>query len=76
MGPHQRVIFGRLPTADVVLEHQSLSRQHAALAVEGTAGLTLTDLQSAGTTLDGLQALKATWDALWEEYLKPRCAGS
>ncbi|KAJ9509061.1 hypothetical protein QJQ45_001548 [Haematococcus lacustris] len=46
MGPHQRVIFGRLPTADVVLEHQSLSRQHAALAVEGTAGLTLTDLQS------------------------------
>ncbi|KAJ9522723.1 hypothetical protein QJQ45_019872 [Haematococcus lacustris] len=30
----------------------------------------------AGTTLDGLQAhvlaLKATWDALWEEYLKPR----
>ncbi|KAJ9517868.1 hypothetical protein QJQ45_004192 [Haematococcus lacustris] len=29
----------------------------------------------AGTTLDGLQAhiqaLKATWDALWEEYLKP-----
>ncbi|KAJ9508775.1 hypothetical protein QJQ45_028089 [Haematococcus lacustris] len=133
MGPHQRVIFGRLPTADVVLEHQSLSRQHAALAVEGTAGLTLTDLQSgpmglyaslttsdiwfragsrhqaggcvdttkhrkapqsrlllqagrqqqavhsqvtahslAGTTLDSLQALKATWDVLWEEYLKPR----
>ncbi|KAJ9506835.1 hypothetical protein QJQ45_013554, partial [Haematococcus lacustris] len=30
----------------------------------------------AGTTLDSLQAhilaLKATWDALWEEYLKPR----
>ncbi|KAJ9533357.1 hypothetical protein QJQ45_026405, partial [Haematococcus lacustris] len=30
----------------------------------------------AGTTLDGLQAhilaLKATWDPLWEEYLKPR----
>ncbi|KAJ9506130.1 hypothetical protein QJQ45_016512 [Haematococcus lacustris] len=30
----------------------------------------------AGTTLDGLHAhilaLKATWDALWEEYLKPR----
>ncbi|KAL6765845.1 MAP kinase phosphatase 5 [Haematococcus lacustris] len=52
MGPHQRVIFGRLPTADVVLEHQSLSRQHAALAVEGTAGLTLTDLQSGhGTKL-------------------------
>ncbi|KAJ9534105.1 hypothetical protein QJQ45_002096 [Haematococcus lacustris] len=30
----------------------------------------------AGTTLDSLQAhilaLKATWDALWEEYLRPR----
>ncbi|KAJ9509540.1 hypothetical protein QJQ45_001971 [Haematococcus lacustris] len=30
----------------------------------------------AGTTLDGLQAhilaLKATWDQMWEEYLKPR----
>ncbi|KAJ9518642.1 hypothetical protein QJQ45_018662, partial [Haematococcus lacustris] len=30
----------------------------------------------AGTTMDSLQAhilaLKATWDALWEEYLKPR----
>ncbi|GFH07723.1 hypothetical protein HaLaN_02565, partial [Haematococcus lacustris] len=30
----------------------------------------------AGTTLDGLHAhildLKASWDALWEEYLKPR----
>ncbi|GFH10842.1 uncharacterized protein HaLaN_06234 [Haematococcus lacustris] len=30
----------------------------------------------AGTTLDGLHAhilaLKATWDPLWEEYLKPR----
>ncbi|KAJ9532154.1 hypothetical protein QJQ45_003948 [Haematococcus lacustris] len=34
------------------------------------------DPATAGTTLDGLHAhilaLKATWDPLWEEYLKPR----
>ncbi|KAJ9508427.1 hypothetical protein QJQ45_011961 [Haematococcus lacustris] len=36
----------------------------------------LTAATLAGTTLDGLHAhilaLKATWDPLWEEYLKPR----
>ncbi|KAJ9531684.1 hypothetical protein QJQ45_021826 [Haematococcus lacustris] len=36
----------------------------------------LADATPAGTTLDGLHAnilaLKATWDLLWEEYLKPR----
>ncbi|KAJ9524793.1 hypothetical protein QJQ45_024424 [Haematococcus lacustris] len=36
----------------------------------------LADATPAGTTLDSLHAhilaLKATWDALWEEYLKPR----
>ncbi|KAJ9525649.1 hypothetical protein QJQ45_003321 [Haematococcus lacustris] len=40
------------------------------------AGHAQRDPVTAGTTLDGLQAhilaLKATWDALWEEYLKPR----
>jgi hypothetical protein len=46
MRVHQRVIFGRLPSSDIVVEHGSLSRQHAALSVEGTGILMLADLQS------------------------------
>jgi hypothetical protein len=46
MARHQRVIFGRLPSNDVVLEHASISRQHAALSADATGGLQLTDLGS------------------------------
>lgn len=52
IGPHQRVTFGRSPDCDVVLEHLSISRQHATLTVDGGGGVLLTDLGSAhGTKL-------------------------
>lgn len=46
MRMHQRCIFGRAPSCDVVLEHLSISRQHASLAVDGTGTVMVTDLQS------------------------------
>jgi FHA domain len=44
--PHQRCTFGRGADADVKLEHASLSRLHAELAVNLDGVLTLTDLSS------------------------------
>lgn len=44
--PHQRCTFGRGPEADVKLEHASLSRLHADLAVSLDGVVTLTDLGS------------------------------
>jgi pSer/pThr/pTyr-binding forkhead associated (FHA) protein len=45
----------RSPSADVVLDHPSISRQHAAVCYQrGTARWALLDLHSVhGTTLDG-----------------------
>ncbi|MEW5317279.1 MAG: hypothetical protein WDW38_008590 [Sanguina aurantia] len=51
----QRCVFGRQPGLDVVLEHASVSRQHAHLAVDARGEATLTDLGSQhGTQLDGV----------------------
>jgi len=51
--PNQRCIFGRAPTCDVVLEHLSVSRQHAQLSRDDAGGLSLMDLgTSHGTNLN------------------------
>lgn len=41
-----KVVFGRAPTCDVVLEHLSISRQHAALSTDTAGNLFITDLGS------------------------------
>ena len=49
LGPlrfHQRVVFGRMPGCDVVLEHLSISRQHAQLTLDAGGGVFITDLKS------------------------------
>jgi nuclear inhibitor of protein phosphatase 1 len=47
-------IFGRHPKNDVVLLHESLSRQHAAFVIDHEQGVMLIDLMSkAGTKVDG-----------------------
>jgi pSer/pThr/pTyr-binding forkhead associated (FHA) protein len=62
LGPmtrHQRVIFGRAPSCSVVLEHLSVSRQHAALTVDETGAVLVTDLGAAHGTKLGDIWLKA-----------------
>ncbi len=55
MKPGQTVVFGRLPSCDVHLEHLSISRQHAQLQVQRDGTVTLTDLASGhGTNVDGV----------------------
>lgn len=50
-------IFGRHPKNDVVLLHESLSRQHAAFVLDRDQGALLIDLMSkAGTKVDGKEA--------------------
>ncbi|BDA42767.1 probable dual specificity protein phosphatase 6 at N-terminal half [Coccomyxa sp. Obi] len=50
-----KVVFGRAPTCDVVLEHLSISRQHAALSTDTAGNLFITDLGSGhGTYVDGV----------------------
>lgn len=44
--PYQRCVFGRGPDADVKLQHASLSRAHAELAVDRDGVVTLCDLGS------------------------------
>lgn len=44
--PHQRCVFGRLPSNEVVLEHMSISRQHAQLTLDASGELFITDLGS------------------------------
>ena len=47
-------IIGCLPSSDLVLEHPSISRIHAALVCDNKLGVILIDLRSkAGTRLDG-----------------------
>ena len=47
-------LFGTLKTNDIVLAHQSISRNHAVLIIEQKMGVSLIDLQSkSGTYLDG-----------------------
>ncbi len=60
IAPHQRVIFGRLPSNDVVAEHASISRQHAALSVDASGTLLLTDLQSGAPAAGPLGACIAS----------------
>lgn len=61
VGLHQRIVFGRAPppACDVVLEHLSVSRQHAALTVDDRGGVLLTDLGSAHGTKLGDTWIKA-----------------
>ena len=42
----QRCTFGRLPSNEVVLEHLSISRQHAQLTLDAAGALFITDLGS------------------------------
>lgn len=42
----QRCVFGRLPSNEVVLEHLSISRQHAQLTLDAAGDLFITDLGS------------------------------
>ena len=49
-----KVVFGRAPTCDVVLEHLSISRQHATLSTDTAGNLFITDLGS-GAMLNALQ---------------------
>lgn len=44
--PHQRCVFGRGDTADVKVEHASISRAHAELSVSSRGVVTLVDLAS------------------------------
>lgn len=55
LGSKAALIFGRNPeTADVLLEHPSISRRHAAVIHDGKGGLFLYDFGSThGTFLDG-----------------------
>ena len=46
MARDQRAVFGRIPSCDVVLEHLSVSRQHAVVTVDATGCAFVTDLQS------------------------------
>jgi len=47
-------IIGCLPSSDLILEHPSISRVHAALVCDKNLGVVLIDLRSkAGTKLDG-----------------------
>eukprot|EP00798_Chlamydomonas_sp_ICE-L_P019181 gene19181-25795_t len=49
----QRVVFGRSPDSDVVLEHLSISRSHGQLTIDTSGTAFITDMQSGhGTKLD------------------------
>lgn len=50
---NQRVLFGRVPSCDVHLEHLSISRHHATLTLDPSGHLFLTDL-GAGDMCDAL----------------------
>ncbi len=41
---NQRVLFGRVPSCEVHLEHLSISRHHAQLTLDASGHLFLTDL--------------------------------
>ncbi|KAL0027469.1 hypothetical protein WJX77_003809 [Trebouxia sp. C0004] len=56
LAPNQRCVFGRQPGGcDVVLEHLSISRQHAHLSMDLNGHCFITDMASGhGTNVDGL----------------------
>lgn len=56
LAPNQRCVFGRQPGGcDVVLEHLSISRQHAHLSMDLNGRCFITDMASGhGTNVDGL----------------------
>ena len=60
--PHEGLYRGRSPAADVVLDHPSISRQHAAVCYQRSSGAwMLLDLDSAhGTFLGDAQVSKVT----------------
>ena len=52
--PAEAAVFGRLPSCSVVLDHLSISRQHAKITMDASGALFVTDLGSAhGTCVDG-----------------------
>ncbi len=57
-GPSARIVFGRDPGCEVVLEHLSVSRRHAQLGVDATGSVSVTDLDSAHGTKVGEVWLK------------------
>lgn len=53
MSIHQRVVFGRAPSCGVVMEHLSISRQHAQLSVDLAGTVNVMDMGAAhGTKLN------------------------
>lgn len=42
----QEAVFGRLPSAEILLEHPSASRAHAQLTTDGRGSLFVTDMGS------------------------------
>ncbi len=44
----QRCVLGRAPGCDVVLEHASISRQHAQITADRSGAVFITDMQSGG----------------------------
>ena len=63
----QRVLFGRVPSCDVVLEHLSISRQHAVVTVDGTGCAFVMDLQSGER--GGMQEMQEMQISAVSEYL-------
>ena len=65
----QRAFFiaGRLPESDIVLEHASASRQHAAIVHHRSGALYLIDLGSAHGTFLGGDRLSSRDPSLWTD---------
>ena len=67
--PHQRCTFGRGPEADVKLEHASLSRLHADLALSLDGVVTLTDLASGALTSGTIASIEVGAHVRWPALL-------
>jgi pSer/pThr/pTyr-binding forkhead associated (FHA) protein len=47
---HRKLVVGRARDCDILLTHESVSRRHAELALDGDGGFSVRDLESAGGT--------------------------
>ena len=50
--PKPTFLFGRVPVCDFILEHASISRQHAFVGWDHTGQLLITDMSAHGTTIN------------------------